>query len=101
MAREALLKHSVTTPRGPVPDPLLQDKPAFEDVRTALSLVERLMVLCAENGLLAASKEHAESMADLAESAYGWDSQEAALCRKEVYLHQLCFKRIHFPYVYI
>ena len=70
--------------RSPLPDPMLRHRPEFEDIRTALSLLERLTNMATDVGSLELAKEYAQQMADLAEAAYGWDSEEAALSRKEV-----------------
>jgi hypothetical protein len=60
------------------------DRPAQlnSDIETALDLMRRLMVLSTENGGRWQAAEYAESMAELAESAHGWDSQEVAELRK-------------------
>ena len=60
------------------------DRPSHitADIDTALDLMRRLMVLSAENGSRWQAAEYAEAMAELAEHAHGWDSQEVADMRK-------------------
>jgi hypothetical protein len=63
---------------------LLKDSSAQsrEDVETALHLLKRLMNLHAGMGASWQAAECAEKMADMADSAHGWDSLEAAVLHK-------------------
>jgi hypothetical protein len=60
----------------------------LEDIETTLHLTRRLVMLNDDIGAKWQSAEHAESMAELAEAAYGWDSKEAAEFRKLVCYHK-------------
>eukprot|EP01041_Mallomonas_annulata_P007315 gene7315-14913_t len=61
----------------------------FEDVKLALSLMEKLLIMMTNNNFSEEAIGCADEMADLAENAFGWYSQEAALCRKEVGLRHV------------
>jgi len=56
----------------------------MSDIETSLDLLRRLMDLSIENGAKWQAAEYAETMAELGEAAYGWDSQEVAALRQQV-----------------
>mmetsp|Transcript_36274 Transcript_36274/g.36947 ORF Transcript_36274/g.36947 Transcript_36274/m.36947 type:complete len:310 (+) Transcript_36274:2-931(+) len=82
-AEEAILKENMYD-RGKIPQPLSVGHPGLEDVKTALNLMEKLLISLSEQSLEEEAITCSEKMADLAERAFGWYSKEAALSRKEL-----------------
>lgn len=58
---------------------------AFEEINHSLEVLQRMMVLNSNAGNAWQAVEQAETAADLAEDAFSWDSEEAALNRCEVF----------------
>lgn len=83
LAELAVERHASSSKRGLLQNPVVEGQSGYEDVRTALSLMERLMLMASEQGTATVALEYSERIADLAERAFGWDSQEAALTHEE------------------
>jgi tetratricopeptide (TPR) repeat protein len=71
-----------------------------EDIQQCLALMQKLVDMCDKIGAPYQSLEQLEVMADLAESAFGWDSDKVGLYRKEVifFLQRCIYSRLLFNY---
>jgi len=69
--------------------PLPLGHPALEDVKTCLTLMEKLAEMLTELDMGVEAVQCSDKMGELADNAFGWDSREVALCRKEVGLRHV------------
>ena len=63
---------------------ILKNTPLDEEIQTSINLMNEIMNLCLKNGDKYEASVHAEDIAKLAESAFGWDSVESAEAYRQV-----------------